>query len=210
MNPPTTTHDERRVRADGMRSRIAILNVAAARATLDGLEGLSIGDLAKRTGMSKSGLYAHFTSKEELQLATVGHAAQIFEAEVVSRAHAEGPGLRRLWALADAFLDHLERGVFPGGCFFAAVGTEFGSRPGRVKERITEFIGAWMAELVAAAKQAQHAGELDASVEPEQLAYEVDALLLLAHASFAMTADTDAFDRTRRGLERLLGKRPSG
>jgi AcrR family transcriptional regulator len=210
MNRPATTDDAPRSRVDGARSRTAILDAAAALATVDGLEGLSIGDLARQTGMSKSGLYAHFKSKEELQLATIGHAASIFEAEVVAPAYATGIGLRRLWALSESFLAHLERRVFPGGCFFAAVGSEFDSRPGRVKESVAAFSGEWMSQLVDAVKQAQAAGELDATVEAEQLGYEVDALLLMAHATFAMSGDAGVFDRTRRGLERLLGERPGG
>ena len=201
-------NDAPRSRADGARSRITILDAAAALATVDGLDGLSIGDLARHTGMSKSGLYAHFKSKEELQLATIGHAADIFEAEVVRPAQAAGDGLRRLWALSESFLAHLERRVFPGGCFFAAVGAEFDSRPGRVKESIAAFAGGWFSELVEAVREAQEAGELDATIEPEQLAYETDALLLMAHATFAMSGDTAVFDRTRRGLERVLGERP--
>jgi AcrR family transcriptional regulator len=209
MNRFASTDDRPRGRADGTRSRIAILDAAAALATVDGLDGLSIGDLARHTGMSKSGLYAHFKSKEELQLATIGHARDIFEAEVVRPARATGDGLRRLWALSESFLAHLERRVFPGGCFFAAVGAEFDSRPGRVKESIAEFTGEWTGELVEAIRQAQVAGELDSTVEPEQLAYETNALLLMAHATFAMSGDTSVFDRTRRGLERLLGQRTS-
>jgi AcrR family transcriptional regulator len=205
MNRPTPTEDARRIRADGARSRTVILDAAAALATVEGLEGLSIGDLARHTGMSKSGLYAHFKSKEELQLATVGHAASIFEVEVVAPARATGAGLRRLWALSESFLSHLERRVFPGGCFFAAVGAEFDTRPGRVKESIAAFGLDWMSQLIDAVRQAQDAGELDATIETEQLAYEVDALLLMAHATFAMTGDSAVFDRTRRGLRRLLG-----
>jgi AcrR family transcriptional regulator len=208
MNRLASTDDRPRGRADGTRSRIAILDAAAALATVDGLDGLSIGDLARHTGMSKSGLYAHFKSKEELQLATIGHAADIFEADVVRPAQATGDGLRRLWALSEAYLAHLERRVFPGGCFFAAVGAEFDSRPGRVRESIAAFAGGWMSELTEAVREAREAGELDPTVEPEQLAYETNALLLMAHATFAMSGDTGVFDRTRRGLERLLGERP--
>jgi AcrR family transcriptional regulator len=208
MNRHAAIENSPRSRADGARSRLAILDAAAALATVDGLEGLSIGDLARHTGMSKSGLYAHFKSKEELQLATIDHAASIFEGEVVAPAYATGVGLRRLWALSESFLAHLERRVFPGGCFFAAVGAEFDSRPGRVKESVAAFSGEWMSQLVDAVRQAQDAGELDATIEAEQLGYEVNALLLMAHATFAMSGDAAVFDRTRRGLERLLGKRP--
>jgi AcrR family transcriptional regulator len=199
---------ERRQRADGRRSRDTILDTAARLATVSGLDGLSIGNLAAETGMSKSGLYAHFMSKEELQIATIDRATEIFEAEVLEPARARGEGLRLLWGLADGFISYLERDVFPGGCFFAAVGSEFGSRPGRVKERVVRFTAEWLHELEEAATQAQAAGELPASTEPRQLAYEVDALLLMAHASYTTFGDPALLERSRRGLERLLGPRP--
>src|SRR6476661_7141574 len=199
MNQPTPTQapPERRQRADGRRSRDAILDNAARLATVEGLEGLSIGRLAEHTGMSKSGLYAHFTSKQELQLATIERAQEIFEAEVLNPARAEADGLHRLWALSDEFLSHLEREVFPGGCFFAAVGAEFDTHPGRVKERIGVFIEEWVGELMAAA-----------AADPEQLIYEVDALLLMAHAAYTMYGDPALLERARVGLARLLGPRP--
>ena len=202
------TARERRQRADGRRSRDTILDAAARLATVEGLEGLSIGNLAAQTGMSKSGLYAHFMSKEELQLATIDRATEIFDAEVLEPARARGEGLRLLWGLADEFISHLERDVFPGGCFFAAVGSEFSSRPGRVKERVTRFTAEWLHELEAAAAQAQAAGELPDSIEPPQLAYEVHALLLMAHAAYTTFGDPAVLERSRRGLERLLGPRP--
>ena len=199
---------ERRQRADGRRSRDAILDTAARLATVEGLDGLSIGNLAERTGMSKSGLYAHFKSKEELQLATIDRATEIFSAEVLAPAHAHGQGLRLLWALSDEFLSHLRRDVFPGGCFFAAVAAEFSGHPGRVKERVVGFTVEWLQELQAAATQAQAAGELPDTPEPEQLAYEVDALLIMAHAAYTTFGDPAVLERSRRGIERLLGPRP--
>jgi AcrR family transcriptional regulator len=200
---------QRRQRADGRRSRDAILDNAARLATVDGLDGLSIASLAEHTGMSKSGLYAHFTSKEQLQLATIQRAQEIFEAEVLRPARAKADGLQRLWALSDEFLAHLERHVFPGGCFFAAVGAEFDTHPGRVKERIVAFTDEWMGELVAAAVAAQQTGELPADPDPEQLIYEVDALLLMAHAAYTMYGDPAMLERARVGLVRLLGPRPA-
>jgi AcrR family transcriptional regulator len=194
--------------AKGARSRRAILRTAASLATVDGLEGLSIGNLAAQLGMSKSGLYAHFTSKEELQLATIERAQEIFDAEVLVPARAEPDGLRRLWALSDEFLTHVEREVFPGGCFFAAVGAEFDTHPGRVRERIGVFIDGWVGELTAAAAAAQQAGELPADPDPEQLIYEVDALLLMGNAAFTMYGDPALLERARVGLARLLGRRP--
>src|ERR1700742_5326105 len=108
----------RRPRADGEGTRSAILHAAVSLATVDGLEGLSIGNLSAAIGMSKSGLYAHFGSKQELQLATVEEAGRIFAEEVVEPALAAPPGLSQLVALCEAFFEHLERRTFPGGRFF--------------------------------------------------------------------------------------------
>jgi AcrR family transcriptional regulator len=206
---PTETPTARRQRSDGRRSRDAILDTAARLATVEGLDGLSIGNLAERTGMSKSGLYAHFKSKEELQLATIERADEIFAHEVLDRARAHPEGLPRLWALADEFLSHIERDVFPGGCFFAAVGAEFSTHPGRVKERIVAFNVEWFGELAAAVAQAQAAGDLPGSLDPAQVVFEINALLLMGHQSYTMLGDPELLERARRGLERLLGPRPA-
>ena len=131
-----STETPRRIRSDGQRSRDTILRTAASLATVEGLEGLSIGNLAAHIGMSKSGLYAHFGSKEELQLATVDTAEEIFEAEVVAPTEQIADPLERLLALCDSFLDHLERRVFPGGCFFASVAAEFDMHPGPVRDKV--------------------------------------------------------------------------
>ena len=114
---------------------------AVSLATLDGLEGLSIGNLADALDMSKSGVYAHFGSKQDLQLATVDEAGRIFQAEVIEPALAAAPGLAQLVAVCDAFFDHLVRRTFPGGCFFAGAALEMGTRPGPVKEQIAAFQG---------------------------------------------------------------------
>ena len=128
------TRARRRPRADGERTRGAILRAAASLATVDGLEGLSIGNVAAAIGMSKSGLYAHFDSKQELQLATVGEAGRIFaERSRPARAHRPGgPGPAR--GGVRGVLRHLQRRIFPGGCFFAGTALEMGTRPGPVKE----------------------------------------------------------------------------
>src|SRR6478672_7503816 len=126
----------RQPRAGGERTRGAILRAAASLATVDGLEGLSIGNLAAATGMSKSGLYAHFGSKADLQLATVEEADRIFQDAVVRPAQAAPPGRRQLVAVCEAFFDYLQRRTFPGGCFFAAAALEMGTGPGPVKERV--------------------------------------------------------------------------
>jgi AcrR family transcriptional regulator len=208
--PPTHAVAPRRVRADGQRSRDAILDTAARLATVEGLMGLSIGNLAKHTAMSKSGLYAHFASKEALQLATIDRAVEIFDAEVVAPAHRHGQGLPLLWALCDEFLGHLERGVFPGGCFFASLSSELDTHPGPVKERLTEALQEWMGELVAAARQAVERGELDQATDAEQIGFELDAMLFMGHGAYIMYGDSAMLVRARRGIERLLGPRPRG
>ena len=122
-------------RADGIKSRRNILNAAASLATTEGLDGLSIGSLAEHIGMSKSGLYAHFGSKEELQLATIETAGAIFVAVIIEPTLLIDDPLERIRALCSRFLDHVERRVFPGGCFFASVSAEFATRPGPVRAR---------------------------------------------------------------------------
>src|SRR5918996_878479 len=140
---------QRRRRADGERSRQAILKGATELATIDGLDGLSIARLADHIGMSKSGLYAHFGSKEELQLATVETAAEIFNADVVAPTETVTSPLARLEALCESFLSHLERRVFPGGCFFVSAAAEFDTHPGPVKEEVAAFLRGWLATLEA-------------------------------------------------------------
>src|SRR3954471_13032339 len=138
----------RKPRADGVESRRTILLAAANLATTRGLEGLSIGELAQHIGMSKSGLYAHFKSKEELELATIETAAEIFERDVLGPAGESPGGLGRVWALTEAFLGHLERRVFPGGCFFATVAAQLASRPGRPRDRVTDLLRVWEEQFV--------------------------------------------------------------
>src|SRR3954462_13040735 len=125
MTDSAVPETHRKPRADGERSRRTILDAAAKLATIDGLEGLSIGRLADHIGMSKSGLYAHFGSKEELQLATIETAREIYEADVVAPAARAATPLAKVEALCAQFLSHVERRVFPGGCFFASAAAEF-------------------------------------------------------------------------------------
>ena len=178
-------------------TRGAILERAAELASVEGLEGLTIGRLASELEMSKSGLFGHFGSKEELQLATVEAAARRFVNQVVEPALAEHEGVPRLRALCAGYLSHLERRVFPGGCFWASVTTEFDGRPGPVRDRIREAFGAWLAELE---RQAAIAGASD----PAQLAFELQALIQSANSSFQLFGDRTAFRRARKGIDRLL------
>src|SRR6058998_744894 len=129
----------RRRRSDGERSRAAILREAARLATVEGLDGLSLARLAAAVGMSKSGLFAHFGSKEELQLATIDAASAIFDELVIEPAGEQAAGVPRLRAYVERFLDHLEEGVFPGGCFFVSAMNELGTHPGPVRNGAMAF-----------------------------------------------------------------------
>ena len=194
----------RRRRSDGERSHAAILEAAARLATVEGLDGLSIGRLAAETGMSKSGLFAHFGSKEQLQLATVAAAEEVYASDVLAPALEAPDGLARLQALCERFMSHVERGVFPGGCFFTSAATEFDTRPGPVRERVAAFVAGWVGELRASIVAAQENGELAMGADPDQLAFEVQAALLMANTVFVLYGDATAFDRARAAIAALV------
>jgi AcrR family transcriptional regulator len=199
----------RRRRADGERSRAAILDAATQLASSEGLEGLSIGRLAEHTGMSKSGLYAHFGSKEELQLAIVDTASGIFVHEVIEPARS-ADGIARVEALADAFLSYIERGVFAGGCFFRAAQAEFDTNPGVVREKIREAHGSWLTYLEQQVRGAQERGEIAASEEPAQLAFEIYAMLETADSMYQLNDDPTALERGRSGIKARLARAKIG
>ena len=201
----TSTRGRRQPRADGERTRSAILRAAASLATVEGLEGLSIGHLAAAIGMSKSGLYAHFGSKQELQLATVEEAERIFIEEVVQPALAARPGLAQLTAVCEAFLGYVQRRVFPGGCFFAATALEMGTHPGPVKERVAAIQSGFAALLRGFAATALEQHELPAREDPDRLAFELHAILLAADAKFVLHDDPAVLDLARQVVHQRLG-----
>jgi AcrR family transcriptional regulator len=191
----------------GERTRLAILAGAAELASEHGLDSLSIGGLAESLGMSKSGVFAHFGSKEELQLATVDYAADVFVREVIAPARSAPQGIARVWALCDAFLSYVEREVFAGGCFFAATSVEFKNRPGAVRDRVAERLSGWLSYLEHAVERAQEAGELDDRVEARRVAFELTAFMESANAKYELYGDprllADARAAVRDRLESL-------
>src|SRR6266851_205230 len=190
----------------GERTRRHIVHLAS----VEGLEGLSIGGLADKLGMSKSGLFASFGSKEELQLAAIEHASQIFIDAVVRKAMIAPRGLPRLWALCDSWLDYAGRKVFRGGCFFAATTAEFDSHPGPIRDRLAALMKEWLSTLEVAVRKAQEAGHLRADADPAQLAFEIHSLFLGANWAFQLHADSAAFDRARGAIrQRLTALTPS-
>jgi AcrR family transcriptional regulator len=195
---------ERRRRSDGERSRTAILDQAAKLATVEGISGLSLSRLADAVGMSKSGLFAHFGSKEELQLATIETANEIFDEQVLDPAARASTGLERLRALLDAYLDYVESGTFPGGCFFASVLVEVSMQPGTVRDRLLAFLQDWMGRLEAAVRDAQREGDLDKSEDPGQLAFELESALFLANTQFAVASSSEPIERAHRAIDSRL------
>jgi AcrR family transcriptional regulator len=194
----------RRRRSDGERSRAAILDEAAKLATVEGIGGLSLGRLADEVGMSKSGLFAHFGSKEELQLATIETADEIFGEQVLDRAAKASGGLDRLEALTGSYLDYVQAGIFPGGCFFASVLVEVSMQPGAVRDRLLAFLQDWLGRLEAAVRDAQREGEISKKEEPGQLAFELESSLLLANTQFAVSQSAEPIKRARRAIDRRL------
>ena len=194
----------RRTRSDGERSRTAILDEAARLATVEGIGGLSLSRLAQEVGMSKSGLFAHFGSKEGLQLATIATANTIFEAQVLEPVASVPGGLDRLRGLLDGYLRYVESGTFPGGCFFASVLVEVSMQPGPVRDRLLAFMADWIGRLEEAIKAAKREGEIDTSEDTGQLAFELESALLLANTQFSVTQRHEPIKRARRAIERRL------
>jgi AcrR family transcriptional regulator len=170
--PPAHT-DGRRARGDNTRR--AILGRAMQLASAEGLEDLSIARLAGDLGMSKSGLFAHFGSKEELQLSTVRAARRVFSDEAVTPALAAKKGIERLSALIAAWHDYIANDTFAGGCLLMEAAAEFDNRPGPVRDLIAETMGMWMGLLVEQAERALERGELALGTDPAQLAWELHA-----------------------------------
>jgi AcrR family transcriptional regulator len=192
----------------GERTRQSILDRAVDLASLHGLQGLTIGGLAEELGMSKSGLFAHFGSKEELQIATIEAAAQRYIAEIFSQALLEPRGYPRLMAICNSWLSYIRRGVFPGGCFFAAASFEFDSRPGPVRDRVRELMDDWMRALERAIRMAKDEGHLQHDVDPAQLAFELNSMFFGANFSFYLRDDRQAIERAERAVRtRLEGLR---
>jgi AcrR family transcriptional regulator len=195
----------RAVRSDGIRSREAILRTAAGLATTRGIEALSLGDLAAEVGMSKSGMYAHFGSKEELQLATVEAARAIFDEVVLAPSAAYPTGRDGLIALSDLFFAHIRDRVFPGGCFFDATGAELQSHPGPVRDAVFAVLHDWQMRVREHARAAQAAGELPPGDSVDQVQFDVLAAHSLAHALFRMEGDERAIGLARRAVRLRLG-----
>lgn len=189
----------------GDQTRTSILNEALALATQVGLEGLSIGTLAQRLRLSKSGLFAHFGSKEDLQLQVLKQAQTLFFEQVLSPALKEPSGLARLEALASNWIasvqshDHLS-----GSCLMLAASIEYDDRPGAVRDALV----AGQRELRGAVAKAVHLaideGHLKPDTDPWQLTFDVFGMVLAAHHDLRLLGDSRALDRARAAFRRLI------
>ena len=190
-------------RADGERTKALILETAVRLATIEVLDGLSIGKLAGATEVSKSVVYAHFDSKEDLQLATVETARRLFIDVVVTPALA-AEGLDRLRGLCESFLSYVENRTLPGGCFLAAAAAELGGRPGPLRERVAENQRDWIKLLTDTADEAVRKGELGAETDVAILVFELNALVIAANTAFLLHGDPAVISSARATVERVL------
>lgn len=188
----------------GEQTRQLILDSAAEIASSEGLEGLTIGRLATELGMSKSGLFAHFGSKEDLQLATVARARERF-VEAVFRPAMKAPrGVARLRALCDTWLDYAMQKIFPGGCFFAAAATEYDTRPGPVRDAIADAWREWLLALEITISKAKELGELSDDVDPRRFAYELNAIVTSTNTYSQLLGDESVWDDARMTVRERL------
>lgn len=202
--PATRTATAEARPSKGTRTRESILRVAVDLASVEGLEGLTIGRLADELKMSKSGLFAHFGSKEELQLATIEMARQIFVEHIIRPALAGPEGIERLLKLCQGWLGHVEGKVFKGGCFFTAASLEFDGRSGPVRDAIADTMKAWLTTLARAVEAAKKARHLKTSVEPEQFAFEIYSLAMGANWALQLLDDRNAMKKARENIQQRI------
>jgi AcrR family transcriptional regulator len=176
-------------------------------ASVDGLEGITVGRLATALNMSKAGAIGHFGSKLELQLATLDFAAEVFRREVWLPAERATPGLPRLLAICDSWMEYAGRPAFPGGCFIAAASFEFDSRPGPVHDALAAHMRRWHDQLVTDATIAVETGDLPKSTDVEQIAFALEALAARVSPVRQIYRDEHAAEHARESMLALLGQR---
>ena len=192
------TQDGRLIR--GERTRTAVLDQALLLATVAGLDGLSLSQVADALGVSKSGLFANWRSKEALQLAVIDHAREQWTDEVIRPAVRAPRGVRRLWAVHDRRLAFYESGALPGSCFFSTAGFEFKARPGVIRDHLAAGLTDWMAFLTRLAVEAVTLGDLRPETDPAGIAYETESLGVCAVIQAPVLGRDVTFRLARRAL----------
>lgn len=186
----------------GERTRESILERALELAAVDGLEGLTIGALAAHSGLSKSGLFAHFGSKEALQLATLKAASNAFAGAVMGPARSWPQGVERLRAIFENWLNWAERNE--GGCLFVTAAVELDDRNGSAREFLVAQQRSWLDALASQAAHAARTGELKPDLDAEQFAFEMYGIYLGFHNARRLQRDADAGRRARAAFETLV------
>ena len=194
----------RRSATEVASSRAETLDAAVQLASTIGLEGVTIGQLAEQLGMSKSGLVGRFGSKEQLQLAVLDRAGEIFREVVYDRAAAEPAGLRRLEALCDAWIAYLGDCPFAGGCFLTTASVEFDARPGPVNDEVQRVMRQWVGVLERNAAAAITHDELPARLDPADVAFTLNALAVGANCDYQLHHDHRSLERARRAMGAVL------
>ena len=195
----------RRSAAAVAETRSAVTEAAVDRASVDGLEGLTIGGLARDVEMRKSSLFSLFGNKEGLQRATLEAAVDHFTEMVWGPVADETPGLPRLLALCDSWLDYHRRESLPGGCFLTTATVEYDARPGPLRDQVASIMRRWLGTLEREAGIAIEAGDLPEDLDPGDIAFELNALAAAASYGFQLWRDPGVFTRARRSMRRVLG-----
>ncbi|UUY03330.1 TetR/AcrR family transcriptional regulator [Svornostia abyssi] len=198
----------RRSAADVADSRASAVSAAVDLASVEGLEGITIGRLAGELSMSKSGLIGRFGDKEALQRAVLQAAIERFTDAVWRPASAAEPGLARLEAIVDAWIAHLRSGVFRGGCFVTTASVEYDARPGPLHDDVAAAVRRWLGVLTAEAQHARDAGDLPPDRDPADVAFELHSLASGGSVAGRLLGDDAALDRTRAAMRRALGLLP--
>ena len=202
MNPPAHPNPQ----SKGERTRAAILEAGFHIVSKAGLEGLTIGTLAEATGMSKSGLFAHFGSREELLIAVLERGQQEFVEVVINPALARPRGLPRLKALFTNWIDWTEMANLPGGCPMIGGATEFDDKPGPVRDTLASGQRAWIDTLTRATRQAIEQGQLAAGTDPEQISFELFGVALVVHHHRRLLGYPKARGRALDALNAVLNR----
>jgi AcrR family transcriptional regulator len=192
-----------RAQQKGQQTRATILEAALGLASSVGLEGLSIGALAEVTGMSKSGVFAHFGSREELQISVIREYHNKFEEEVFFPAIREARGLPRLAALFENWIKRVSVEI-DSGCIYISGAVEFDDRPGPVRDALAGMVKAWHQALERAIRLAIDAGDLLADTDPAQMLFEVHGLILALHHDARFLRNPGAVERARTGFARIV------
>jgi AcrR family transcriptional regulator len=187
----------------GEQTRAAIVGAALELAARDGLEGLTIGALAERMNMSKSGVFAHFGSREDLQIAVLKEYERRFAHDILVPALKEKRGLPRLRAIFERWLDRTAIEA-ASGCIWVSGATEYDDRPGPVRDELVSMVRSWQRELSRATQQAIDAGDLRADASPADLVFDLYGVVLVLHHDARLLNSPDASQRAHRAFERVL------